>query len=425
MKNILDDTQPIDQDFFVPKAMKRIDAWCGRILFNKLSQIERGFLEIIDVEGQRQFGSVDSDGPHVRIQVQDTSVYRDIITGTDIGLGEAYMAGKWIASDLTQLFQLFLQNQRVLRGLESGFARFGQLVSRKFHAMRPNTVAGSKKNIAAHYDLGNEFYRLFLDETMMYSSAFFASPEQSLVEASTNKLDLICNKLNLNEQDAVLEIGTGWGGFAIHAAKTYGCQVVTTTISQAQYDWAVQRVKEEALEDKITVLLQDYRTLEGQFDKIVSIEMVEAVGHQYLGLFFDTCHRLLKEEGAFLLQSITINEQRYEQAKNRVDFIQRYIFPGGALPSVTAIMQATTVETDFRVQHIEDLGRHYARTLNRWRYRFLHNLSEVRQQGYPESFIRMWQFYLCYCEAAFLERSTGCFQIVFHKPMTREEVMVN
>ncbi|HBC56262.1 MAG TPA: SAM-dependent methyltransferase [Gammaproteobacteria bacterium] len=403
-------------------SLKRIEAFCRRIIFSKLNHIHRGYLEIIDDEGEHQFGSVESDGPHVRMHIQQASAYRDVLLSTDIGLGKAYMEGKWVVSDLTLLFQLFLQNEAALRGLESGLARLGQMVNQQWHALRANTIKGSKKNISAHYDLGNDFYQLFLDETMMYSSAVFESPQSSLFDASTHKLDLICQKLNLSSHDTVLEIGTGWGGFAIHAAKNYGCQVVTTTISEAQYAWAIERVAEAQLEDRITVLQQDYRTLEGQYDKIVSIEMIEAVGHQYLGLFFQTCQHLLKENGAFLLQSITINEQRYEQAKNHTDFIQRYIFPGGDLPSVTAIMHATTEHTDLRVQHIEDFGRHYALTLNHWRHRFLQALNDVRQQGYPESFIRMWQFYLCYCEAGFLERATGCFQFVFHKPMTREEV---
>jgi len=290
------------------------------------------------------------------------------------------------------------------------------LVNKAWHALRRNTLQGSRKNIAAHYDLGNELFELFLDDTMMYSCGIFEHPQATLQQASIEKLERVCRKLELRPADHLLEIGSGWGGLALHAARHYGCRVTTTTISREQYDRARTRVEQAGLGDRVTVLCQDYRELSGQYDKLVSIEMIEAVGHAYFDTYFEKCSSLLKPDGMMLLQSITIAEQRYAAARRSVDFIQRYIFPGGCLPSVAVISNAVTRKTDMRMLHLEDIGPHYATTLNRWRENFFARLPEVRQQGFSETFIRMWEFYLCYSEGAFLERAISDVQILFAKP---------
>jgi len=289
------------------------------------------------------------------------------------------------------------------------------------HWFNRNTRAGSRKNIAAHYDLGNDFYELWLDPKMMYSSAYFDTPTTSLEVAATTKLERICEKLDLCETDSVVEIGTGWGGFAIFAARHYGCKVTTTTISKQQYEMASERVRQAGLEDRITLLFDDYRDLEGQYDKLVSIEMIEAVGHQFHDSFFKKCCELLKPDGQMLLQAITIADQQYDQYVRSVDFIRRYIFPGGCLTSVTDMTNVMTRHTDMRLLHAEDIGPHYARTLQRWHKRFIAKLDAVRELGYPETFVRMWEFYLCYCEAAFIERSIGTVQMLIMRPGARRE----
>ena len=259
---------------------------------------------------------------------------------------------------------------------------------------------------------------------MMYSAAIFESIDCSLQAASLKKLKIICDKLDLKPTDHVVEIGTGWGGFAIYAAKNYGCKVTTTTISQQQYDEAKLRVKAENLEDKITLLLNDYRDLQGQFDKLVSIEMIEAVGHQFYDIYFAKVSSLLKPDGLALIQAITIADQRFEAAKNSVDFIQRYIFPGSNIPSNTAMLQSITKTTDMRLFDCEDIGPHYATTLRKWRENFFANIVHVRQLGYSEEFIRMWEFYLCYCEGGFAERALGDVHLLLAKPENRRSTFI-
>ncbi|MEY3411259.1 MAG: hypothetical protein RL593_835, partial [Pseudomonadota bacterium] len=287
------------------------------------------------------------------------------------------------------------------------------------HIVNKNTQAGSRRNIAAHYDLGNDFFKLMLDPTMMYSSAIFENSKQSLEDASLAKLKSICKKLDLNKHDHVLEIGTGWGGFAIYAAKNYGCKITTTTISQQQYLLAIERIKAAGLEDKIEVLLSDYRDLTGTYDKLVSIEMIEAIGHQFYDTYFAQCGRLLKPSGMMLLQAITIADQRYASALKSVDFIQRYIFPGSCIPSVTAMLNSITKSTDLRLFNLEDIGPHYATTLAKWRDNFFEHIDAIRGMGYPETFIRMWDFYLCYCEGGFEERALGDVHMLLVKPENR------
>jgi len=295
-------------------------------------------------------------------------------------------------------------------------------LQKTLHWMARNTRGGSSRNIQAHYDLGNDFFQLFLDPTMMYSSGIFEHLQMTLEEASIAKLERICRKLDLKPGDRVIEIGTGWGGFAMHAARHYGCHVTTTTISPSQHAMARERIAAAGLSEQIDLLLTDYRDLGtrgGQYDKLVSIEMIEAVGHHYYDTYFRQCSELLKPEGAMLLQAITIADQQYEVAKNSVDFIQRYIFPGSCIPSVTAISDSLARVTDLRLTHLEDIGPHYATTLRLWHDNFDAQLDAVRALGYPETFIRMWQFYLCYCEAGFIERVIGDAQLLLIKPQCR------
>jgi cyclopropane-fatty-acyl-phospholipid synthase len=296
--------------------------------------------------------------------------------------------------------------------MEDGLAILTAPLRGAAHWLHRNTRAGSRRNIAAHYDLGNDFFELFLDETMMYSCALFERPDMSLAQASTAKLDAICRKLALGPQDHVLEIGTGWGGFALHAARGAGCRVTTTTISPAQYELARERVRAAGLGDRITVLLEDYRDLKGTYDKLVSIEMIEAIGHEYFGEFFRRCAERLVPGGPMLLQSITIAEDHYARARDEVDFIKRYIFPGCCIPSAGALVQAMSASSDLRVVDVEDIGPHYATTLARWRENFLARRDDVRALGYSAAFARMWEFYLCYCEAGFAERALGDVQML-------------
>jgi cyclopropane-fatty-acyl-phospholipid synthase len=341
------------------------------------------------------------------------------VFGGEVGAGEAYSDGFWSCDDLTALIRIMVRNRSLLDALDRGWSHLATLARKLFHLFRRNTKEGSRKNIAAHYDLGNDFFALFLDETMMYSCAIFEREDSTLYEASVAKNDRICRKLQLTARDQLLEIGSGWGGFALYAAGQYGCHVTTTTISQEQFQLAQKRVAAAGLSDRVTILLQDYRDLRGQYDKLVSIEMIEAVGHHYLETFFRGCSNLLKPDGMMLLQGITIADQLYERSLRSVDFIKQYIFPGSFIPSVTAICNALARATDLRVFHLEDQGAHYATTLRHWRERFFANLHQVRALGYPAPFIRMWEYYLCYCEGGFLERVLGDVQMVLTKPLCR------
>ena len=383
-----------------------------------LGALAQGRLHLQDAFGYRAFGAAGS-GPEVAVRIHDPSAYLDIATGGSIGAAEAYMAGKWTVSDLPGVVRLLLLNRHVLDRLDSGLARLGGLALKVAHWCHQNTRAGSRRNIHAHYDLGNELFELFLDPTMMYSSAVFPRPDATLEEASLHKIDLICRKLELQADDHLLEIGTGWGGLAVHAARNFGCRVTTTTISRNQHEFAVARAREAGLSDRITVLSEDYRDLRGTFDKLVSIEMIEAVGLRFLDTYFRACSERLKPAGRMLLQSITIADHHYEQARRSVDFIQKYIFPGGALPSAAAILSSISRVTDLRMTGLQDIGLDYARTLQLWRERFLRRAQDVRRLGYPDEFSRMWEWYLAYCEGGFRERAISAAQLVFDKPACR------
>lgn len=397
-----------------------LDRLARRQVLTRLAGIADGTLRLCEGERATVFGEASAhDALQAEVHVRDPRFYSDVAFAGSIGAGEAYIRGYWDSPNLTEVVRILLRNRHVLENLETGMARLTKPLQKVFHWLNKNSHRGSRRNISAHYDIGNDFFGLWLDENMMYSAAVFDTPEMTLEEASTAKLERICRKLKLTAKDRVLEIGTGWGGFAIYAAKHYGCHVTTTTISREQFDLASQRVREAGLQDRITLLLNDYRELEGNYDKLVSIEMIEAVGHQYYDQFFDTCSRLLKPEGLMCLQSITIADQRFAGALKSVDFIQRYIFPGGCLPSVTALSSSMTTASDMRIVHAEDIGPHYATTLQHWRDRFIDKLDTVRQLGYSEDFVRLWKYYLGYCEGAFIERAIGNVQLLIAKPFNR------
>lgn len=396
------------------------DGFAKKVLLKALAQLKQGRLVLEDQGEVFEFGEpADSAQVVAHISVHHPSIYRALMFKGSIGAGEAYMLGAWSSPNLVNVIRLFTINIDMLNDMDSQSSIGHKISSKLFHLMNANTLSGSKKNISAHYDLGNNFFSLFLDPTMMYSSAIFPHDEASLEEASLYKLDSICQKLQLTADDHLVEIGTGWGGLAIHAAKNYGCRVTTTTISKEQYAFACEAVKREGLEDKITLLLEDYRDLTGKYDKLVSIEMIEAVGHEYYESYFEKCSSLLKPEGLMLIQAITIADQRYEYAKKSVDFIQRYIFPGGCLPSNEIIANCISKKTDMQIVNLHDIGLDYARTLAEWRKRFFNEMDEVIKMGYDDVFCRMWEFYLCYCEGGFSERAISTAQIVFAKPGAR------
>jgi len=401
-----------------------IDSFSRSLALNKMKSLRYGHLSFSDNDKEQSFGD-ESSSLKAKIIIQDRKFYSELIFGGSLGAAEAFMMGYWKCDDLTTIIRILLMNRSVLDGFDSGFGSFSKPVRKFIHWCHRNTRRGSKKNISAHYDLGNNFFQSWLDEKMMYSCAIFDNQDCSLEKASTIKIDRICKKLRLNENDHLLEIGTGWGGFAIYAAKNYGCKVTTTTISEKQYQLAKERVKEAGLSNKITLLLEDYRDLEGQFDKLVSIEMIEAVGYQYFDDYFKKCSKLLRPDGLMVLQTITIADQQYKYSIRSVDFIQKYIFPGGCLPSVSKIAETITENTDMRIINIEDIGPHYATTLSHWRERMYERIDEIRDMGYSDTFVRMWHYYLCYCEGAFIERAIGDVQMIIMKPMNRDLPYLN
>lgn len=353
---------------------------------------------------------------HVTMKIHDANVYRRLLFGGSIALADSYIEGEWDTEDLTGLIRLAARNLAVFNGLENRFAGLSKALEKAKHRLRGNDKAGSKSNILAHYDLGNAMYERFLDPTMMYSSAVYVTPDTSLAQAQQHKLALICQRLQLRENDHVIEIGTGWGGFAIYAATHYGCQVTTTTISDAQYTEAQRRIEKAGLSSKIRLLKQDYRELTGHYDKLVSIEMIEAVGYEYLPTFFAKCNSLLKPTGLMVLQAITFNDQNYEDYLKSVDFIQTHIFPGGCLLSNQELTKQFTEQTDMVIKQLHDYGFDYAHTLRDWRADFLAQRDAIRALGYDEAFIRLWVFYFGYCEGGFLERTIGVVQVTAVKP---------
>ncbi|WP_285419434.1 cyclopropane-fatty-acyl-phospholipid synthase family protein [Pseudomonas sp. efr-133-TYG-5] len=386
-----------------------------RGVLRQLGQLKHGQLVLIE-DGERQVFGAPGSTLVGEIHVNDAAAWGLVAGNGSIGAGEAFIHGYWTSPDLTAVVRVFVSNLEVLDAMEGGLARLGRPLVQALHWLNRNTRKGSQKNIAAHYDLGNDLFEQFLDPTMMYSAAQFLSPDDTLEQAQLNKLERICQKLALKPDDHLLEIGTGWGSMALYAAQNYGCKVTTTTLSKEQFAFTAARIERLGLQDQVTLLLTDYRDLTGQYDKLVSIEMIEAVGHRFLPTYFKQCAQLLKDNGLMLLQAITIRDQRYEQARRSVDFIQRYIFPGGALPCVQKMLEIVSRDTDMNLLHMEDFGLHYARTLRLWQENFRRAHGRLSELGYDDYFLRLWEFYLCYCEGGFLERTIGTAQLVLAKP---------
>lgn len=400
-----------------PSPMTKI---ARKVIFTMLSKITHGQLILREGDESHTFG-VDPS-LQATVTVHSPQFYPQVLFSGSIGAGESYIERLWDVDDLTRLVRIMVLNMALLNRLDGGFAWLLLPFKIAAHNLKRNTRKGARENIIAHYDLGNRLYRSFLDPTMMYSSAIFPQSSSTLDEAAVHKLELICKKLNLKKNDRVIEIGTGWGGFAIHAAQYYGCHVTTTTISDAQYSEAKKRIEAAGLTDRITLIQKDYRDLDGQYDKLVSIEMIEAVGAKYLSDFFKKCGQLISSNGAMLLQAITIRDQNFNHYARTVDFIQRHIFPGGCLPSNRKMIDLICDKTDMVVRNIDDYGTHYALTLREWRKRFMANFHTLHEHGFDERFRRLWEFYLCYCEGGFLEKSISVVQLVAARPDHREEI---
>lgn len=386
-----------------------------RLVHQRLRSLSSGRLVLHEDGDEIAFGPSENESTAV-LRVHRGGFYRSLVLGGSLGAAESYLRGDWDCDDLTALVRLMARNRDAMLGLEGGLATLGRVLARLVHWTRANTIVGSRRNIRAHYDLGNDLFESFLDPSMTYSCAYFEDQKMSLGQAQTAKIDRLCKKLRLGPSDHLLEIGTGWGSLAIHAARTYGCRVTTTTISPAQYAEASRRVTAAGLDGCVRILLQDYRDLEGTYDKLVSVEMIEAVGHEFVPLFFETCGRLLAPGGLMALQAITIADRNYEAARHSVDFIQRYIFPGGALPSVSSMAGAVAAASDLTPLHLEEMGLHYAETLRRWRRNFDAAWPRLSELGYDGRFRRLWHYYLAYCEGGFEERVIGLVQMTLAKP---------
>lgn len=415
--NELIDTKPIE--FFEKPLI--IDKVARKIIFSHFNRIKEGEITVIENSAHITFGEITANFPvKATIEVQNPKMYLDIVAKGLNGSADAFIKGWWTCDNLTNLVRIFTRNRDAANQFESGIANLAIWIMKLSHSCRRNNLKESLRNIHAHYDLGNDFFSTFLDDTRMYSCAIFSKPESSLHEASITKIDRICKKLNLSPADHLLEIGTGWGGFALHAAKHYGCRVTSTTISKEQFVFTENLIKENGLQDQVTILNKDFRQLDGQFDKLVSIEMIEAVGYKLYKTFFQKCSQLLKPEGLLVIQAITITDNLFEESKDFIDFIKQYIFPGSCIPSITALCTAAT-SSDIKLFHLEDITPHYARTLKEWRINFLKNNKQVKDLGFTNAFIRMWLFYLCYCEGGFIERQIGNVQMVFTKPLCRRD----
>ncbi|EPA0544945.1 SAM-dependent methyltransferase [Vibrio alginolyticus] len=410
----------------MPRELTTTQKAARGVLFQCLQNMEIGCLTVIEsfktetTERSERFSTPNGDynGEPVAatIEVKHPGFYSRLLQGGSIAAGEAYMDGWWDSPDLTSLMKLMALNMRALDKLEEQGSWLTKILYKFSHWSNRNSEENSRKNIHAHYDLGNNLYEAFLDTNMLYSSALYNHADDSLEQAQINKMDRLCQQLELKPTDHVVEIGTGWGAMAIYMAEQYGCQVTTTTISEEQHAYAEQKIKERGLEDKITLLKEDYRNLTGTYDKLVSIEMIEAVGKQFLPSYIKVCESLLKSGGLMAIQAITIADQRYDYYSNNVDFIQKYIFPGGFLPSVTSLTQATTKYSDLVTRDLFDIGLDYAKTLNEWHLRFNRAENEVRSFGYDDRFVRMWRYYLSYCEGGFLARTISAVHMTFQRP---------
>ncbi len=391
-----------------------------RGVLNALAKLQSGRLTVHEGADALHMGQHSAEQAlDAMLVVHEPAFWLELATGGSVGAAESYARGEWHTHDLTALIRLLARDRSALAGLEGGLARLRAPLLKGLHALHRNTQAGARQNIAAHYDLGNEFFSLFLDPTLMYSCAIFPSDGATLEQAALHKLDRVCDQLQLLPGQEVLEIGTGWGGFAIHAVRRHGVRVTTTTISRAQYEYATQRVRQAGLQDRITVLCEDYRDLPKlarRFDRLVSIEMIEAVGHEYLNTYFQMVDHMLAQDGRAVLQAIVIRDQDEAAYRGSVDFIQRYIFPGGALPSVRGIAHAVADATRLRTESVQDFTPHYARTLRAWHARFEQNLDAIHRLGFDERFVRLWRWYFAYCEAGFLERTCGLVHVTLAGP---------
>ena len=393
------------------------------LFFRCIQRLQVGTLTIIEtfldqgLPNKEHFAAPDRHEPYATIEIHHPQFYARLLKGGSIAAGEAYMDGWWSSPNLTVLMELMARNLSVSDGIEANSSLMTRLFYKVSHWLNHNSIAKAQKNIHAHYDLGNELYYTFLDSNMLYSCALFLNKDDSLEQAQLNKMDRLCQQLQLKPSDHVIEIGTGWGAMAIYMAKTYGCHVTTTTISEEQHHHTAQQIAKHGLQNRVTLLKADYRLLEGQYDKLVSIEMIEAVGKDYLPSYIKKCQSLLKPNGLMAIQAITIADQRYDYYSNNVDFIQKYIFPGGFLPSITALTVAATKYSDLVVRNLFDLGTDYAKTLAHWRHRFEAAQHQVLELGYDEKFIRMWRYYFCYCEGGFLAKTISTVQMTLQRPM--------
>ena len=403
-----------------PASSGRFAAFARSLVRRQLEGLQHGVIAVSDPWGDWEVGV---GKPVTSLTVNRPDFYVDVLFDGSLGAARSWFDRGWDSDDIVSLLRLMVRNIELLDTVEGGFAAVGQLAARVRHALRRNSRRGARENIVAHYDLGNDFFARFLDPSMTYSCALFDKADSSLEDAQVSKLDRICVLLELSQDDHILEIGTGWGSFALHAAGEYGCKVTTTTISQEQAKLARQRIEDAGLSERVTVLLEDYRDLPGRmsqsFDKLVSIEMVEAVGHKFLPTFFETCSSLLHDEGVMALQAITMPNQRYEHYLKTSDFIQQHIFPGSCCPSLNALCGAVAQATDMRISRVEDIGAHYAPTLRLWRESLESQWAQMRESGFDDRFLRMWQYYFAYCEAGFAERYTGNVHMVLEKPGSR------
>ena len=403
------------------KEKSKLDTFAKACFIKFCEQLNEGRLILEDGNEHYEFGDLKSE-LIATVKVNSPSFYAYIFSHGENGLAEAYINGYWSCTDLSKVLLIGVKNNEVTSQMSSWKSKIISMIFKLDHFRNRNSKEGSKKNILSHYDLGNSFFKEFLDPTMTYSCGVFETERSTMEEASIHKIDLLCRKLDLKPEDHLLEIGTGWGAFAIHAAKNYGCLVTTTTISDSQFDYAKEKIVEAGLSHKITILKQDYRELKGQFDKLVSVEMIEAVGHEYMNVFFKTCNDLLKPNGLMAIQAITIQDQNYQYARKNIDFIKRYIFPGSCIPCNEIMINHLSKETDMVLRDAQDIGLDYAKTLRLWKQTFNSNSHKIKAIGLSDAFLRLWNYYFSYCEAGFLERHISVTQMVFAKPKYRKSI---
>lgn len=411
------DKQATEQTSAISLSSSTKGGFFENAFVSQLRKITQGTLRIETPLDSFLLGNSSKDEIHAEIRITDKTFFRKACLGGSLGVSDSFANGDWTSPDLVMLFRLFLQNQEAMDGMEGGWATFLNKIARWSYAIgQKNTIKGSRKNIALHYDLGNDFYELMLDPTMTYSCGIFDSPETTLEEASLAKYDRIIDQLEIKPGHHLLEIGCGWGGFAQRIAERTQAKLTATTISERQYQYAADRIRKNGWEDRIRILKQDYRKLSGQFDRIVSIEMIEAVGHEYLPSYFAKISDLLSAQGAAMIQGITMPDHRYKQYLREVDYIRTRVFPGSCVPSASAMIAAAVKRSDLRPAALHDFGHHYAQTLREWRIRFKENEQKIAALGHDESFRRAWEYYLCYCEAGFEEGYTGDIHLLLAKP---------